>query len=404
MPTELGKRLQEARKRVRLSQTAVAGQLGVTRQVVSAYETGTRSVSAQEVQLLCNLFRVYPNDLFGFSRSRVRPVTASLETRMNEGKFALGERDSEEVRDFLQRQLPNGETYLERWKESYRTYAPVAKSPFGSTQQTAERVRKGLGQTEPPINVFLLAEQLGVLVNPTYLDKAAAIVNREDESRQPASPPWILVNSAQPVQRQRYSVAHEIAHLMLHEGERVIFHPHLYMRHFDHKELEAEAFAAELLMPRELVEDSIRKLDIKKAVEEIVFLLSYLYQVSFSAMSTRLYNLNLITRTTYNLLTSVKPSTLENSLTKVPGKRPFKANSFLPSLEAELGVKPAPSNFDADAVRKIQEMAYTRYLGQETQGGAKPSALYTLDPPGKVYEKVALWIAKKYPLESTAPC
>src|ERR1044072_1699353 len=137
-PTELGKRLQEARKRVRLSQTAVAGQLGLTRQVVSAYETGTRSVSAQEGQVLCNLFRIYPNHLFGFSRSHTRPITASLETRMNEGKFALSERDSEEVRDFLQRQLPDGETYLERWKKSYHTYAPVAKSPFGSTQQTAE--------------------------------------------------------------------------------------------------------------------------------------------------------------------------------------------------------------------------------------------------------------------------
>jgi hypothetical protein len=60
--------------------------------------------------------------------------------------------------------------------------------------------------------------------------------------------------------------------------------------------------------------------------------------------------------------------------------------------------------FDADVVRKMQEMAYTRYVGQETQGGAKPAALYSLDPPGKVYERVALWIAKKYPLKSTAAC
>jgi Zn-dependent peptidase ImmA (M78 family)/transcriptional regulator with XRE-family HTH domain len=403
-PTELGRRLQEARKRVRLSQTAVAGELDVTRQVVSAYESGRRAVSAQELELLCNLFRVYPNNLLGFARQPPRPVAASLETRMDQGKFALSERDSEEVQDFLQRRIEQAEDYLRHWKAARPRYAPVAKSPFGSIQQTAERVRIGLGQNEPPINVFLLANQLGILVHPTFLDKAAAIVNREDEGSQPPRPPWILVNSTQPVERQRYSIAHEIAHLLLHEGERVIEHPHLYMRHFDQKEIEAESFAAELLMPRALLEESIKKVDTKKPLEMGVFTLAYLYQVSFTAMSVRLYNLNVITRTAYDQLAKVKPSTLESTLVKHEGRRPFRPEKFVPTLEAELGVKPRPSDFTADAVRKMQEMAYTRYVGQETQGGEKHSALYSLDPPNKVYERVALWIAKKYPMESTAPC
>lgn len=401
-PTELGSRLQEARKRVRLSQTAVAGELGVTRQVVSAYESGRRTVSTQELERLCNLFRVYPNKFLGFTRKSARPVMASLETRMDQGKFALSEQDSEEVRDFLQRDVEQGEVYLRRWRAAHDTYAPIAKSNFGGIQQTAESVRQGLGQNEPPVNIFLLAEQLGVLVNPTYLDKAAAVVNREDEDHQ--RPPWILVNSAQPVERQRYSIGHEIGHLLLHEGERVVRHPHLYMRHFDQKEIEAEAFAAELLMPRTLLDESVKKVDPKRPIEEGVFMLAYLYQVSFTAMTMRLYGLDVISRTVYDQLSKVKPSTLESSLTKAKGKRPFRAEKFVPSLEKDLGVKPTPSAFTADAVRKMQEMAYTRYLGQETQGGAKPMALYSLDPPGKIYEKVALWIAKKYPLESTAPC
>lgn len=401
-PKELGRRLQEARKRVRLSQTAVAGVLGVTRQVVSAFESGRRGVSAQELEILSNLFRVYPNKFLGFTRPPTRPHLASLETRMNQGKFALSEHDSGEVLDFLGREIEQGTEYLRQWKAARAQYAPVAKSAFGFTQQIADRLRHGLGQEEPPINIFLLADKLGVLVHPTHLDKAAAVVNREDEGRQ--SPPWILVNSTQPVERQRYSIAHEIAHLLLHEGERVEFHPHLYMRHFDQKEIEAESFAAELLMPRALLEESVRRVDPKKPVEEGVFMLAYLYQVSFTAMSTRLYNLNVVTRTVYDHLGRVKPSTLESSLVKPLGRRQFKAERFMPTLEEDLGVRPKAADFSADVVRKMQEMAYTRYVGQETQGGDKPSALYALDPPGRVYERVALWIAKKYPLESTAAC
>src|SRR6266853_6915868 len=70
---ELGRCLQVARKRIRLSQTAVANQLKVTRQVVSAYESGKRAISAPELQLLCNLFRIYPDDLLGFTRPSDHP-------------------------------------------------------------------------------------------------------------------------------------------------------------------------------------------------------------------------------------------------------------------------------------------------------------------------------------------
>jgi Zn-dependent peptidase ImmA (M78 family) len=159
-----------------------------------------------------------------------------------------------------------------------------------------------------------LAERLGVLVTTTYLDKAAAVVQRADESRTPPAPPWVLVNRTQPVERQRFSIGHEIAHLFLHQEELVAYHPHYYKRHFDQKEIEADAFAAEVLMPRGLIEDSVGRLTVKGPVEESVILLSSLYQVSFSAMSTRLYNLNLIGKTVYDHLCKVKPSTLQGAV------------------------------------------------------------------------------------------
>lgn len=402
---ELGRCLQAARKRIRLSQTAVATRLKVTRQVVSAYESGKRTVSAPELQLLCNLFRAYPNDMLGFTRQSEQPFTTSSSFRMNTGIFELSENDRDEVEEMTKRVPPDSESYLSRWKKSFRKYAANQKTPFWSMQQLAEDVRKGLGQNEPPINVYLMAEQLGIYVMPTFLDKAAAVVNRADETRNPPAPPWILVNSTQPVERQRYSIGHEIAHLLLHDEELIVLHPHYYRRHFDQREIDAESFAAELLMPRDLIEQSIKNLKVKEPVEESVFLLSYLYQVSFTAMAIRLYNLNLITRATYNHLSDVKPSRLEGAVKKSSGKRLFKPEKFIPDLTIELGIAQKPQAFDQNTVRRMQEIAYTRYLGLETKGGNNATSMHNLESAGKVYEKVALWIADKYPLnKANLPC
>ncbi|HEX8072066.1 MAG TPA: XRE family transcriptional regulator [Pyrinomonadaceae bacterium] len=400
---ELGRCLQAARKRLRLSQTAVASQLKVTRQVVSAYESGKRAVSAPELQLLCNLFRLYPNDLLGFTGMTDQPFATTSAFRMNAGIFELSENDRREVEEVTKRVPPDSESYLARWKKSSGRYVVKERGPFWSMPQLAESVRLGLSQDEPPINVYLMAEQLGVYVTPTLLDKAAAVVNRADESRRPPTPPWILVNSTQPVERQRYSIGHEIAHLLLHDEELIVLHPHYYRRHFDQRETDAESFAAELLMPRDLIEHSVRNLKVKDPVEEAVFILSYLYQVSFTAMATRLYNLNMITRAAYNHLTEIKPSRLEGAARKPSGKRAFKPEKFIPGLAVELGLDQKPRAFDQDAVRRMQEIAYTRYLGQETKGGANPAALYSLESPARVYERVAVWLADQYPMNKVNP-
>jgi Zn-dependent peptidase ImmA (M78 family)/DNA-binding XRE family transcriptional regulator len=398
---ELGRYLQQARKHVRLSQTAVATQLGVTRQVVSAFESGKRPVSSGELQVLCNLFRVYPNDLLGFATDlKEDSLSRSLDFRMNRGIFELSENDRREVGYMDDSISPDGKAYFLRWNKSFKQYSADRKKPFWSMPELAQNLRNGLGQVEPPINIYLMTDLLGIYVKPTFLDKAAAIVNRANESLE--APPWILVSSSQPVDRQRYSIAHEIAHLLLHEEDLLTHHPHYYRRHFDQREIDAESFAAELLMPQDLIRNSVTKLRTKEPVEEAAFLLSYIYQVSFTAISKRLYELNLITRAIYNHLTTVKPSKLEGAAKKFVVKYPFKPEKFIPGITDELGISPTPQAFDPKAVRRMQEMAYTRYLGLQTRGGSDPKALYALESPGRVYEKVALWIALRYPMNKSS--
>ncbi len=60
---QIGQRLQAARRFLRLRQQTVAERLSVTRQVISAIETGQRPLKATELAVLCNLYRVSPSDI-----------------------------------------------------------------------------------------------------------------------------------------------------------------------------------------------------------------------------------------------------------------------------------------------------------------------------------------------------
>jgi Zn-dependent peptidase ImmA (M78 family) len=110
---------------------------------------------------------------------------------------------------------------------------------------------------------------------------------------------FIGINSSEIGRRKRFTIAHELGHLFLHKQDAVNYDPAImYFRDThssegtDTKEIEANAFAAELLMP----EDEVRKLIVERggldmedtsAIEE----LANRFDVSHLAMTIRLTNL-----------------------------------------------------------------------------------------------------------------
>lgn len=108
----------------------------------------------------------------------------------------------------------------------------------------------------------------------------------------------IAVNSTHHPHRQRFSAAHELGHYILHSrGRDRLFVDKAYRRSLvsssgtDTDEIEANRFAAALLMPDNLIRQSagsnpITDLDISK--------LALKFQVSEQAMTLRLVNLGLI--------------------------------------------------------------------------------------------------------------
>ncbi|AWM14743.1 hypothetical protein DI487_13335 [Flavobacterium sediminis] len=98
--------------------------------------------------------------------------------------------------------------------------------------------------------------------------------------------------------RQRFTIAHEIGHFLLHSKDQPIFidkTPSVMFRDNssstgeDFKEREANAFAASLLMPKKLIEAEIEKAP--NDVDDAIIFLAKKFKVSQQAMTFRLSNL-----------------------------------------------------------------------------------------------------------------
>ncbi|MCY4211235.1 MAG: ImmA/IrrE family metallo-endopeptidase [Gammaproteobacteria bacterium] len=120
----------------------------------------------------------------------------------------------------------------------------------------------------------------------------------------------IVVNSNHPPARRRFTIAHEIGHYQLHRREKadtqVFIDRTVYFRNENSSgveyrlELEANAFAAGLLMPEVLLDEYLGKhprLDLEKSID--IKTLADEFEVSRQAMEYRLKNLGFILHTSF---------------------------------------------------------------------------------------------------------
>ena len=117
----------------------------------------------------------------------------------------------------------------------------------------------------------------------------------------------IGVNAAHAVTRQRFTAAHELGHLLLHRGRAVIVEEdfRVNFRREDSKvtskqeEVEANSFAASLLIPEESVLEAVRQMvdedddDSSAWSTADVAWLARKFKVSPQAMGIRLANLGI---------------------------------------------------------------------------------------------------------------
>lgn len=159
-----------------------------------------------------------------------------------------------------------------------------------SLKKIFEKFNRDLSQFDyiiKPLNIEELANELGLIVKFEDNLKKSGELNENNE---------IIVNARDHVFRQRFTIAHEIGHYVLEHGPSD--RKNCREKYTDEelkKEIEANNFAAELLVPKYKVKELWEKnnYDINDN-EYIVDDMAIFFAVSTSVMQNRLINLGLI--------------------------------------------------------------------------------------------------------------
>ena len=156
----------------------------------------------------------------------------------------------------------------------------------------AEGLLHAEGINEPPVSVEAIARSLGATVRyAPFKGELAGMLIRDDDRGV-----VIGVNSLHHSTRQRFTIAHECGHLQLHKGQRAYVDRSFRINRrdgvssqsTDAEEIEANRFAAELLMPYDMIMKDLATyaLDIEDETE--LRILADKYGVSLQALTLRI--------------------------------------------------------------------------------------------------------------------
>ncbi len=161
-------------------------------------------------------------------------------------------------------------------------------------RELVEDLLKDNNILQPFIPVDLVAEKMGIKVEYQNFDdqNLSGCILRNGASA------LICVNSNESKNRQRFTIAHEIGHFMLHREDEGFVDKGLNRnlessKATDPKEIEANHFAAELLMPKEFIEKDVEAVEVSD-YDDFIKSLAARYEVSAHAMTLRLNYLGYI--------------------------------------------------------------------------------------------------------------
>jgi Zn-dependent peptidase ImmA (M78 family) len=171
-------------------------------------------------------------------------------------------------------------------------------------QKTIEQLLEQMNILIPPVEIRRVAQNINIKVYEEELGDISGLIYRE------GSQVIIGVNSGHHENRKRFTIAHEIGHFFLHSQNPLFVDKVFAVKLRDHvsseaisiDEIEANAFAAELLMPTHMLRKDLQQIssDVLEYTDDLGSLdvvldrLAKTYQVSKQAMTIRLINLGFI--------------------------------------------------------------------------------------------------------------
>lgn len=341
---QLGERLADTRKRAKLTQAEVADAVGIARTTLVAIEKGERRPSNAELVNLGEVLKTSVSDLL-----RESAVRTEISPRFRVG-FGV-DKKSGPIAEAVERLRVFGARYaeLERmhgWRrvparlETLRTYRvePNAQNALDERlagEDAARTVRSMLGLGDGPALHLDERFEVEAGVRVFHLDrlppKLAAFLLWSDEIGA-----CVAINADHPVEKQRWSLAHENGHLLRDPEAGDVLEDGDSLRKSE--EIFPESFATEFLMPAVGVQKRFAdKCRAGRFTPVDLYSLARHFEVSFQAMTLRLEDLRLLPKGSYEKIT--KSQIRPRDLARHEEPRPLSAPpSKLPERYVALAV------------------------------------------------------------------
>lgn len=293
---DIGQNIQRARYRRGLTQAELATAVGLDRTAISRIEAGSRSLAATELARVAAVLGVPAGDLL--QPAPARPHAPNL-TRMLMRAATVTANDEPQLAWFLdlveQAAAAAPASALPALSKRLHTLPPDAA---GELAARWARRRLTLDPAAPLTGLSGHLARLGVPVIVARFPSASRLAGCA--LTLPGGLAAVLVNANHPLPRRRFTVAHELAHLLFDTASPVSACDAGEVRPGPRSrpEQRADAFAAAFLLPRRalrLPAESPLALDWLRALEAA-------YGVSHAATVHRLHNLRLLTEEEARLL------------------------------------------------------------------------------------------------------
>lgn len=266
-------RLKLARLRLGLSLTKLAADSDVSLRSLTEYETDRREPSDENLRKLADSLMV-PTEFF--FRETVEPVPVEAASFRKLSKATVGRRNAV---------LASAALTLEFYAEiEARFELPSPEIPTHdklSPSQAADLTRNQWNLGDRPIsNMVHLVESKGVrlaALNHDFSDIDAFCFYRDGI-------PYAFLNTSKSAERQRFDLAHELGHLILHSDFEM--DPSTSKQ----RETEAQEFASSFLMPA----TAVLSQSMAGAALERILAAKTFWRVSAMALTHRLHELELL--------------------------------------------------------------------------------------------------------------
>lgn len=265
-----------ARESRGLSQSALSKKLNISQGKLSKAEKGEQGINEEIFSQLAFLLG-YPKDFF-YQPTPSAPVSHYYyRKKVNISKRVIGKMES--TIKIFRNNIDSLMEAIELPDYNIPSLNPAELTP----EEIAKRARFLLKVPSGPIgNLANLLEKNGIIIIKTDLfnEKIDGLATISDKGSH-----IIFLNKRMPNDRQRFSLAHELGHMIMHFDNPEIS---------ESVEQEADRFASEFLMPAKEIKNSLRNLDWNKLGD-----LKRYWKVSMRSLVRRARDLGLLNAQEY---------------------------------------------------------------------------------------------------------